>query len=138
LTATTPELDLYDRDWPIWTYQPTSPPAKFVFDDDGRRGMAVDSMVSGGCIVSGALVRRSVLFTGVQIHSYGSVEEAVILPNADVGRHCRLRKVVIDEGCHIPDGTVIGLDAAEDARRFYRSPGGVVLVTSAMLAALKE
>jgi glucose-1-phosphate adenylyltransferase len=137
LTATIPELDLYDRDWPIWTYQSTSPPAKFVFDDDGRRGMAVDSMVSGGCIVSGALVRRSVLFTGVQIHSYSSVEEAVILPDADVGRHCRLRKVILDEGCRIPDGTVIGFDPVEDSQRFYRSPGGVVLVTHAMLAALR-
>ena len=138
LTATTPELDLYDKDWPIWTYQPTSPPAKFVFDDDGRRGMAVDSMVSGGCIVSGALVRRSVLFTGVQIHSYSSVEESVILPGADVGRHCRLRKVVVDEGCKIPAGMTIGYDEADDARRFHRSPEGVVLVTSAMIAALGE
>ena len=138
LTATTPELDLYDKDWPIWTYQPTSPPAKFVFDDDGRRGMAVDSMVSGGCIVSGALVRRSVLFTGVQIHSYSSVEESVILPGADVGRHCRLRKVVVDEGCKIPAGMTIGYDVADDTRRFHRSPEGVVLVTSAMIAALGE
>jgi glucose-1-phosphate adenylyltransferase len=138
LTATIPELDLYDKDWPIWTYQPTSPPAKFVFDDDGRRGMAVDSMVSGGCIISGALVRRSVLFTGVNIHSYSSVEESVVLPNADVGRHCRLRKVVVDEGCRIPPGMTIGYDIEEDVRRFHRSPGGVVLVTSAMLAALGE
>ncbi len=136
LTATTPELDLYDQDWPIWTYQPTSPPAKFVFDDDGRRGMAVDSMVSGGCIVSGAQVRRSVLFTGVQVHSYSHVEEAAVLPSADIGRHCHLRKVVIDEGCRIPEGMRIGFDAHEDARRFYRSPQGVVLVTAAMLDAL--
>ena len=136
LTATTPELDLYDKDWPIWTYQPTSPPAKFVFDDDGRRGMAVDAMVSGGCIISGALVRRSVLFTGVHIHSYSSVEEAVVLPGADIGRHCRLRKVVIDEGCRIPAGMTIGFDPVADARRFYRSPDGVVLVTSAMVQAL--
>lgn len=138
LTATTPELDLYDKEWPIWTYQPTSPPAKFVFDDDGRRGMAVDSMVSGGCIISGALVRRSVLFTGVQIHSYSSVEESVILPGADVARHCRLRKVVVDEGCKIPAGMTIGYDVADDVRRFHRSPEGVVLVTSAMIAALGE
>jgi len=137
LTATTPELDLYDRDWPIWTYQPTSPPAKFVFDDDGRRGMAVDSLVSSGCIVSGALVRRSVLFTGAQVHSYSEVEDAVILPGADIGRHCRLRKVVIDEGCRIPEGMSIGWEANVDARRFYRSPGGIVLVTSAMLKALE-
>jgi len=137
LTATIPQLDLYDKDWPIWTYQPTSPPAKFVFDDDGRRGMAVDALVSGGCIVSGALVRRSVLFTGVHLHSYCSVEESVILPEADVGRHCRLRKVVVDEGCRIPDRMTIGFDAEDDARRFHVSAEGVVLVTVAMLEALR-
>jgi glucose-1-phosphate adenylyltransferase len=137
LTATIPQLDLYDKDWPIWTYQPTSPPAKFVFDDDGRRGMAVDALVSGGCIVSGALVRRSVLFAGVHLHSYCSVEESVILPEADVGRHCRLRKVVVDEGCRIPDRMTIGFDAEDDARRFHVSAEGVVLVTVAMLEALR-
>lgn len=136
LTATVPELDLYDQDWPIWTYQPTSPPAKFVFDDEGRRGMAVDSLVSGGCIVSGALVRRSVLFTGVRLHSYSSVEASVILPGADIARQCRLRKVVIDEGCHVPAGMTIGFDPLVDSQRFYRSPDGVVLVTVAMLDAL--
>lgn len=138
LTAIIPELDLYDQAWPIWTYQPTLPSAKFVFDDEGRRGMAVDSLVAGGCIVSGAAVRRSVLFTGVRVHSYSKLEEAVILPGADIGRRCRLRKVVVDEGCRVPPGTTIGDDAADDARRFYRSPDGVVLVTAAMLAVLKE
>jgi len=138
LTAITPELNLYDRDWPIWTYQPTSPPAKFVFDDDGRRGMAVDSMVSGGCIVSGAKVRSSVLFTGVIVHSFSTVEQSVILPDANIGRHCKLRKVVIDEGCHIPAHTTIGYDAKEDAKRFHRSPEGVVLVTSAMIRMLEK
>ena len=137
LTATIPQLDLYDKEWPIWTYQPTSPPAKFVFDDEGRRGMAVDSLVSGGCIVSGAQVRRSVLFTGVHLHSYSSVEESVLLPDADVARHCRLRKVVVDEGCHIPAGMSIGFDPEDDARRFHVSPEGVVLVTVAMLEALR-
>lgn len=136
LTAITPELNLYDSDWPIWTYQPTSPPAKFIFDDEGRRGMAVDSMVSGGCIVSGATVRRSVLFTGVQVHSYSIVEKSVILPQASIGRHCKLRKVILDEGCHLPPHTTIGYDAKEDARRFHRSPEGVVLVTHAMIEAL--
>jgi glucose-1-phosphate adenylyltransferase len=136
LTATIPELNLYDQDWPIWTYQPTVPPAKFVFDDEGRRGMAVDSVVAGGCIVSGALVRRSVLFTGVKVHSYSSVEQSVVLPGGDIGRHCKLRKVVIDEGCHVPAGTTIGYDAEADAKRFYRSPHGVVLVTQAMLNGL--
>lgn len=138
LTAIIPELDLYDQTWPIWTYQPTLPSAKFVFDDEGRRGMAVDSLVAGGCIVSGASVRRSVLFTGARIHSYSQLEEAIVLPGAEIGRRCRLRKVVIDEGCQVPPNTTIGYDAQDDARRFYRSPDGVVLVTTAMLAALTE
>ena len=137
LTNTIPELDMYDRDWPIWTYQEQLPPAKFVFNDDGRRGMAVDSLVSGGCIISGGSVNRSVLFSKVHIHSYAEVDEAVLLPEVDVGRGCKLRKVVIDNGCVIPPGMQIGHDAEEDARRFYRSEGGVVLVTRAMLEALK-
>lgn len=137
LTNTIPELDMYDRDWPIWTYQEQLPPAKFVFNDDGRRGMAVDSLVSGGCIISGGSVNRSVLFSKVHIHSYAEIEEAVLLPEVDVGRGCKLRKVVIDNGCVIPEGMQIGYDAAEDAKRFYRSEGGVVLVTRAMLEALK-
>ncbi|MBU4520405.1 MAG: glucose-1-phosphate adenylyltransferase [Gammaproteobacteria bacterium] len=137
LTGTVPELDMYDRDWPIWTYQEQLAPAKFVFDDDGRRGMAVDSLVSGGCIISGASVRRSVLFSKVRLHSFTTIEESVLLPEVDVGRECRLRKVVIDNGCVIPDGMQIGFDAAEDARRFFRTDSGVVLVTRAMLEALK-
>jgi hypothetical protein len=99
LTSITPDLDMYDRQWPIWTHQEQLPPAKFVFDDEGRRGMVVDSLVSGGCIISGAYARRSVLFSKVRLHSYCHVEEAVLLPEVDVGRHCRLRKVVIDKGC---------------------------------------
>jgi glucose-1-phosphate adenylyltransferase len=138
LTGTTPELDMYDRDWPIWTHQEQLPPAKFVFDDDGRRGMAVDSLVSGGCIISGTLVRRSVLFSKVRLHSYSQVEEAVLLPGVVVGRHCQLRKVVLDKGCRIPDHMCIGLDPIEDARRFYRTEQGVVLVTRAMLARLEQ
>ena len=137
LTGTLPELDMYDREWPIWTYQEQLAPAKFVFDDDGRRGMAVDSLVSGGCIISGASVRRSVLFSKVRLHSFATIEESVLLPEVDVGRHCQLRKVVIDNGCVIPDGMQIGFDAAEDARRFFRTDSGVVLVTRAMLEALK-
>ena len=137
LTSTIPELDMYDRDWPIWTYQEQLPPAKFVFNDDGRRGMAVDSLVSGGCIISGGSVKRSVLFSKVHIHSYAEVEEAVLLPEVDVGRGCKLRKVVIDNGCAIPEGMQIGFDAAEDARRFYRSDNGVVLVTREMLEKLQ-
>ena len=137
LTGTLPELDMYDREWPIWTYQEQLAPAKFVFDDDdGRRGMAVDSLVSGGCIISGASVRRSVLFSKVRLHSFATIEESVLLPEVDVGRHCQLRKVVIDNGCVIPDGMQIGFDAAEDARRFFRTDSGVVLVTRDMLEKL--
>ena len=138
LTSTVPELDMYDHDWPIWTYQEQLPPAKFVFNDDGRRGMAVDSLVSGGCIVSGTLVRRSVLFSKVRLHSYSKVEESVLLPAVDVGRHCHLRKVVVDRGCRIPDNMTIGLDPVEDARRFFRTEQGVVLVTRAMLERLAQ
>ncbi len=136
LTNTTPELDMYDRDWPIWTYQEQLPPAKFVFDDDGRRGMVVDSLVSGGCIISGASARRSVLFSNVRLHSYTTVEESVLLPEVDIGRRCRLRKVVVDTGCKIPPDTSIGFDATEDARRFFRTESGVVLVTREMLKKL--
>ncbi|MBW8314989.1 MAG: glucose-1-phosphate adenylyltransferase, partial [Hydrogenophaga sp.] len=122
---------------PIWTYQEQLAPAKFVFDDDdGRRGMAVDSLVSGGCIISGASVRRSVLFSKVRLHSFATIEESVLLPEVDVGRHCQLRKVVIDNGCVIPDGMQIGFDTAEDARRFFRTESGVVLVTRDMLEKL--
>jgi glucose-1-phosphate adenylyltransferase len=136
LTGTVPELDMYNRDWPVWTYQEQLPPAKFVFNDDGRRGSAVDSLVSGGCIISGAAVNRSVLFSKVRVHSYCDVQEAVVLPEVTIGRHCVLRKVVIDHGCQIPDGTHIGVDPQADAQRFHRTPGGVVLVTADMLARL--
>jgi glucose-1-phosphate adenylyltransferase len=138
LTDPLPELDMYDSEWPIWTYQEQLPPAKFVHDEDGRRGHAVDSLVSGGCIISGARVRRSVLFSSVHIHSYASVEEAVLLPQVDVGERAELRKVVIDHGCKIPAGMRIGFDAQEDARRFHRTERGVVLVTGEMLQALQS
>ncbi len=133
LASVTPALNLYDEDWPIWTYQEQLPPAKFVFDEDDRRGMAVDAMVSGGCVISGASVRRSVLFSNVKVNSYARLEEAVVLPDVNVGRHARLRKVVVDKGCRIPEGLVVGEDAIEDAKRFYLSPGGVVLITPQML-----
>jgi glucose-1-phosphate adenylyltransferase len=136
LVMPTPSLDIYDPNWPIWTYQQQLPPAKFVFDDDDRRGMAVDSMVSGGCIVSGATVRRSLMFSNCRVNSYAQTREAVLLPEVEVGRHARLTKVVIDRGCQIPERLVIGEDPALDARRFYRSDGGVTLVTAEMLAAL--
>ena len=135
LTATDPELNLYDTRWPIWTYQPQLPPAKFVHNQPDRRGMAVESMVSGGCIVSGS-VFRSVLFSSVRVHSHSTVSWSVLLPEVQVGRGARLSKVVVDRGCHIPDGMVIGEDPAEDARRFHRSEQGVTLVTSGMLRAL--
>ena len=135
LTATVPLLDLYDTRWPIWTYQPQLPPAKFVHNEEDRSGMAVESMVSGGCIISGA-VFRSVLFSSVRVHSHSAVNWAVVLPGAQVGRGARLTRVVVDRGCEIPDGMVIGEDPAEDERRFYRSEHGITLVTRDMLAKL--
>ncbi len=133
LTKVTPELNMYDEDWPIWTHQEQLPPAKFVFDDDNRRGMAVDSLVSGGIIVSGASVRRSMLFSKVQAHSYAEIEDSVILPNVDIGRGARLRKVVIDKHCRIPEGMRIGHDQEADRKRFHVSEKGVTLVTPEML-----
>jgi glucose-1-phosphate adenylyltransferase len=133
LTLVTPDLNLYDEDWPIWTYQEQLPSAKFVFDDEDRRGAAIDSMVSGGCIISGSVVRRSLLFSNVRVHSYCNVEDSVILPDADIGRHCRLRRVIVDRGCRIPDGMAIGEDHARDRERFYVSEKGVTLVTPEML-----
>lgn len=133
LLSVTPELNLYDETWPIWTYQSQLPPAKFVFDDNDRRGMAIDSLVSGGCIVSGSVVRRCLLSNNVRIHSYGQLEDSVILPNSSIGRHCRLRKVVIDQHCEIPEGMTIGYDHKKDAEHFYVSPKGVVLVSPDML-----
>jgi glucose-1-phosphate adenylyltransferase len=135
LTATVPALDLYDTRWPIWTYQPQLPPAKFVHNEEDRRGMAIESLVSGGCIVSGS-VFHSVLFSVVRVHSRASVNWTVALPGAQIGRDARLTRVVIDRGCVIPDGMVIGEDAADDERRFYRSENGITLVTRDMLAKL--
>lgn len=133
LIGITPELNLYDDQWPIWTYQEQLPPAKFVFDDDDRRGMAVDSMVSGGCIISGALVRHSLLFSNVKVHAHASLEHTVVLPNVEIGDGCRINRAVIDKGCKIPPNTIIGADPKADAERFHVSPGGVVLVTPEML-----
>ncbi|WP_028455772.1 glucose-1-phosphate adenylyltransferase [Chitinilyticum litopenaei] len=136
LASVTPELDMYDRDWPIHSYQEQLPPAKFVQDRNGSHGMTLNSLVSGGCIVSGSLVLNSVLFSKVRVHSFCTIDSAVILPDVTIGRSCRLRRVVIDRSCEIPDGMVIGENAEEDARRFYRSENGVVLVTRDMLAKL--
>jgi len=136
LTAVEPSLDMYDRTWPILTYQEQLPPAKFVFNQDGRRGMALDSLVSGGCIISGATVERSLLFSKCRVNSYSELQEAVLLPEVSVGRRARLTRVVIDHGCSIPEGMVIGEDAVEDARRFERTANGITLVTPEMLARL--
>lgn len=134
LVEPVPQLNLYDRQWPIWTYQEQLPPAKFVWEDDNRRGEAINSVVSGGCIVSGSTIRRSLVFSNVRIHSYGLIEEAVILPDVQIMRHCKLRKVIVDRGCIIPEGTVIGYDHDEDRARGFRvSSKGVVLVTREML-----
>ena len=133
LIGVTPELNLYDEEWPIWTYQEQMPPAKFIFDDEKRRGMAVDSMVSGGCLISGAKVRHSLLFSNVKVNSYSVLQHAVVLPDVDIGRHCSIQNAVIDKGCQIPAKTVIGEDAKQDAERFHVTPGGVVLVTPEML-----
>jgi glucose-1-phosphate adenylyltransferase len=134
LIGVLPELNLYDEKWPIWTYQQQAPPAKFVFDSDDRRGMAVSSMVSGGCIISGAIVRHSLLFSNVHVNPYSRIEESVILPGAVIGEHCRIRRAVIDENCRVPSGMVIGEDQGHDADRFHVTPQGVALVVPDMLA----
>lgn len=133
LTKVVPELNLYDRNWPIWTYQEQLPPAKFVFDNEERCGRAVDSMVSGGCIVSGAAVTRSVLFSGVRVNSYSSVEDSVILPKADIGRYVTLKRVIVDKGTRIPDGMEIGVNPEQDRKQFYVSEKGITMVTADML-----
>ncbi len=132
LTATDPLLNLYDTNWPIWTYQPQLPPAKFVHNEPDRRGMAIESLVSGGCIVSGS-VFRSTLFSNVRVHSHAQVNWSVVLPGVEIGRGARINRAVIDRDCHIPDGMVIGEDAAADAARFYRTESGITLITRDML-----
>ncbi|HEY4751464.1 MAG TPA: glucose-1-phosphate adenylyltransferase [Steroidobacteraceae bacterium] len=128
-----PELNIYDEDWPIWTYQVQQPPAKFILDEDGRRGTAVNSMVSGGCIISGAVVRESLLFSNVRVEERSTIQRSVILPNVEIGRNCRINGAILDEGCEVPDGTQIGVDRDADTRRFYVTEKGVVLVTPDML-----
>ncbi len=132
-----PELNIYDQQWPIWTYQLQQPPAKFVLDEDGRRGMAVNSMISSGAIISGAAVHESLLFSGVHVQERSEIESAVVLPDVDIGQRCMIRHAIIDEGCEIPDGMRIGLDAEADASRFHVTEQGVVLVTSDMLRDLE-
>jgi glucose-1-phosphate adenylyltransferase len=131
-----PELNIYDQDWPIWTYQVQQPPAKFILDEDGRRGVAINSMVSGGCIISGAVVRESLLFSDVRVDEGSSIQSSVILPHVEIGRGCVVRGAILDEGCEIPDGMIIGVDRAADAARFHVTDKGIVLVTPDMLRSL--
>jgi len=133
LADLTPDLDMYDKNWPIWTYQDQLPPAKFAFDDDDRRGYAVDSLISGGCLITGSTVRHSVLFSSVRVHSYSTIEDSVILPEVEIKQNCRIKRCVIDKGAIVPEGTVIGEDPVEDAKRFFVSENGIVLVTPEML-----
>lgn len=136
LTDFIPELDIYDNEWPIWTYSELTPPAKFIHNEEGRRGNAVSSMVSGGCIISGAQLERCLLFTGVKAHSYSSLKGVVAMPYAVIGRHARLTNVVIDRDVVIPEGLVVGEDAELDAKRFRRTENGVCLITETMIKAL--
>ncbi|HET7204934.1 MAG TPA: glucose-1-phosphate adenylyltransferase [Steroidobacteraceae bacterium] len=133
LARVSPELNIYDEQWPIWTYQEQLPPAKFVFDDADRRGYAIDSMVSGGCIISGSRVANSLLFSNVRVHDYSSIERSLILPRVRVGEHCVIRNAIVDEGAVVPDGMQIGVDLQADRERFYVSENGVTLVTASML-----
>ncbi len=133
LTDVVPALDLYDRDWPVWTYAEITPPAKFVHDEDGRRGIGTSSLISGGCIVSGSTLKRSLLFTGVHLHSYGRIENAVVLPYVEIGRGARLANVIVDASVRIPAGLVVGEDPEADATRFRRTPRGVCLITQPMI-----
>jgi glucose-1-phosphate adenylyltransferase len=133
LTAVVPDLDIYDQDWPVWTYNEITPPAKFVHDEDGRRGQAISSLVSGACIVSGAALRRTLLSTGARVNSFANVENAVILPRVDVGRSARLKNVVIDAEVKIPEGLVVGEDPELDAKRFRRTESGICLITQPMI-----
>ena len=138
LTRVTPELNLYDRDWPIWTHLEQHPPAKFVFDDAGRRGYAIDSLISGGCIVSGSSVKRSILFTNVRVYNHSRIEDSVVLPSAEIGPSAIVRNAIIDKRCRVPEGMEIGIDLELDARRFHVTEKGRVLVVPEMLERLER
>lgn len=133
LTSFEPALNLYDSEWPIWTYSELAPGAKFIHDEVGRRGAAVNSVISGGCIVSGARVDQSLLFTNVYVHSYSSLKRSIVLPEVDIAEVCQLTNVVIDRGVQIPKGLAVGNDPELDAKRFYRTKNGVCLITQAMI-----
>jgi glucose-1-phosphate adenylyltransferase len=138
LTRVSPALNLYDQSWPIWTYQEQLPPAKFVFNLDERRGCAVDSMVSGGCIVSGSSIRNTLLFSNVRVHSFCQIDEAVILPEVEIGRGAMLKRVVVDQGCRIPPALRAGYDPEEDKRRFHVTDKGITLITPGMLGQFQQ
>jgi glucose-1-phosphate adenylyltransferase len=138
LTDVVPELDLYDRSWPIWTYAEITPPAKFVHDEEGRRGSAISSLVAGDCIISGSMLRRSLIFTGVRANSYSMLNEAVVLPRCVIGRNARLNRVVIDSGVIVPEGLVVGEDPQLDAKRFRRTDKGICLITQPMIDRLEH
>jgi glucose-1-phosphate adenylyltransferase len=137
LTDVVPKLNLYDREWPIWTYSEITAPAKFVHDEDGRRGQAISSLVSGDCIISGSTVRRSLLFTGTKTGSYSSLDQAVVLPYCNIGRGAHLSRVVVDRGVRIPEGLIVGEDPVLDAQRFRRTESGICLITKAMIDRLE-
>jgi len=138
MTKVIPELNLYDANWPIWTYQEQLPPAKFVFNNDQRRGMATDSLISGGCIISGASITQSVIFSNVYVHSYSMIQDSVIMPNVEIARHVKLNRVVVDTDARIPEGVEIGFDVELDRKRFYVSEEGITLVTAEMLGQSKN
>ena len=133
LISVDPELNLYDDSWPIWTYQEQTPPAKFIFDNENRRGQAHDSMVSGGCIISGATVKHSLLFSKVRVNSYSMIQDSIVLPQVTINRNCRITKTILEKSCIVPEGTVIGENIEEDKKKYHVSEGGVVLVTPEML-----
>jgi glucose-1-phosphate adenylyltransferase len=133
LIGVEPDLNLYDASWPIWTYQEQTPPAKFVFDDNGRRGQAVDSMIAGGSIISGATVKHSMVFSNVVVREHSLIQDSILLPQVQIGKNCRISKAIVEKGCEVPEGTVIGENPDADKDRFYVSEGGVVLVTAEML-----
>ncbi|WP_446810802.1 glucose-1-phosphate adenylyltransferase [Methylomonas sp. 2BW1-5-20] len=133
LIGVEPDLNLYDASWPIWTYQEQTPPAKFVFDDNGRRGQAVDSMIAGGSIISGATVKHSMVFSNVVVREHSLIQDSILLPQVQIGKNCRISKAIVEKGCEVPEGTVIGENPDADKSRFYVSEGGVVLVTAEML-----
>jgi glucose-1-phosphate adenylyltransferase len=137
LTDFEPELDLYDQTWPIWTYAEITPPAKFIHDEEDRRGMAVSSMVAGGCIISGSRLANCLLHSGVRTHSYAELNSVVALPYVEIGRGARLRNVVIDRSVRIPEGLVVGEDPELDGKRFRRTESGICLITQSMIDRLE-